>query len=221
MARVVPAFPLNTVVFPGMSVPLHVFEDRYRALVSHLLQEPDPAARVFATVAIRDGYEVGEHGAQSLYRVGCLLQLTEVEADPDGTFEIVAVARERIRIEAMVPDHEFPSVRIVDVPDSDEETSEEALVRARAAFTAYRAALAQMQGDPFSGRLPRDPGYLSWALAAAAPLPLSEKQQVLEAEDPAVRLEIVTSMLREELRAINVIPSMPAVQVARTSWSPN
>src|SRR5688500_11244010 len=94
-------FPLNTVVFPGMTVPLHVFEDRYRALVHHLLRLDDPAERVFGTVAIREGYELGEHGAQSVYRVGCVLQLTEVEARPDGTFDVVAVGRDRLRLDHM------------------------------------------------------------------------------------------------------------------------
>ena len=94
-------FPLNTVVFPGMSVPLHVFEDRYRTLVRHLLRSEDPAQRVFGTVAIREGYEVGDHGAQSVYRVGCVLQLTEVDRHDDGTFDIVAVGRERLDLEEM------------------------------------------------------------------------------------------------------------------------
>ncbi len=103
-------FPLNTVVFPGMSVPLHVFEDRYRMLVRHLLTVDDPAARVFGTVAIREGYEVGDHGAQSVYRVGCVLQLTEVDRREDGTFDIVAVARERLVLEEMQRGEEFPRV---------------------------------------------------------------------------------------------------------------
>ena len=85
MTATLPMFPLNTVLFPGVVVPLHVFEDRYRALVHHLLEEPDPAERLFGSVAIREGYEVGDHGAQSLYRVGCRLQLTEVQARADGT----------------------------------------------------------------------------------------------------------------------------------------
>ena len=65
-----PMFPLNMVLFPGVSVPLKVFEDRYRAMVHHLLREPDPTLRQFGSVGIREGYEVGDHGAQSLYRVG-------------------------------------------------------------------------------------------------------------------------------------------------------
>jgi len=75
VADTLPMFPLNAVLFPGLNVPLRVFEDRYRALVHHLLRVEDPAERVFGSVGIREGYEVGEHGAQSLYRVGCRLQV--------------------------------------------------------------------------------------------------------------------------------------------------
>ena len=92
---------------------------------------------------------------------------------------------------------------------------------ARAVFTAYRVAMAELQGDPFSGTLPRDPDYLAWTLSALAPLPLAERQSLLEAEDAGERLALVTYLLREELRAINVIPSLPATQVARSAWSPN
>jgi hypothetical protein len=62
---------------------------------------------------------------------------------------------------------------------------------------------------------------LSWTLAAVAPLPMHERQALLEAEDPAERLCMVTDLLRVELRAMNVIPSLPATEVARTRWSPN
>jgi Lon protease-like protein len=97
----------------------------------------------------------------------------------------------------------------------------EVLERARATFTAFRAAMTELQGDPFSGTLPRDPDYLAWTLSALAPLPMAERQSLLEAEDATERLTLVTRMLTEELRAINVIPSLPATQVARTAWSPN
>ena len=60
MPDTLPMFPLNTVLFPGVTLPLHVFEERYRALVEHLLRIEDPAERVFGSVAIREGYEVGD-----------------------------------------------------------------------------------------------------------------------------------------------------------------
>lgn len=214
-------FPLNTVVFPGMSVPLHVFEDRYRLLVNHLLTVEDPAARVFGTVAIREGYEVGDHGAQSVYRVGCLLQLTEADRRDDGTFDIVAVARERLKLEEMQRGVDFPQGVVAVLPEPEVEVPTEVLDRARATFTAFRAAMTELQGDPFSGTLPRDPDYLAWTLSALTPLPMAERQSLLEAADATERLELVTRLLTEELRAINVIPSLPATQVARTAWSPN
>ena len=214
-------FPLGTVVFPGATVPLHVFEERYRALVEHLLAEPDPASRVFGTVAIREGYEVGARTSQSLYRVGCLLQMTEVEANDDGSYDVVAVARERIRLGSMHTDADHPRGTVEPWPDPPEDVPEELAVRARAVFTGYRAAVAQLRTDPFSGTLPRDAGWLSWTLSAMAPLPLTERQTLLEADGPTERLQRCTQYLRDELRAMNVIPSLPATEVARTRWSPN
>jgi Lon protease-like protein len=214
-------FPLNAVLFPGVSVPLTVFEDRYRALVHHLLRVDDPAQRLFGSVGIREGYEVGDHGAQSLFRVGCRVQLTEVEPHPDGTFSIVAVGLERIELERLDTTGLFPVGHVLERPETPAIVPEEILERARTTFTAYRMALTDIRSDPYTGALPKDPAYLSWTLAAVAPLPMHERQQLLEAEDAALRLSMVTDLLRDELRAMNVIPSLPATEVARTRWSPN
>jgi Lon protease-like protein len=214
-------FPLNTVLFPGVVVPLKVFEDRYRAMVHHLLRVDDPTERVFGSVAIREGYEVGDHGAQSLFRVGCRVKLTEVESHPDGTFDVVAVGLERIELERLDTTGTFPVGHVVSRPEVSAEVPADIVERARATFAAYRVALGELRGDPHPGELPRDPAYLSWTLAAVAPLPLHERQALLEAEDAGARLRMVTELLRAELRAMNVIPSLPATEVARTRWSPN
>jgi uncharacterized protein len=218
-----PMFPLGSVLFPGTSVPLHVFEDRYRALVRHLLDVEDPAERLFGSVAIREGYEVGEHGAQSLYRVGVRLQLTEVEPRDDGTYAIEAVARDRFRLDGLDTSGLFPAAHVRLVPDGPATGAavDEAAAEARAVFTAYRAALQAFREDPVSGSLPEDAEWLGWLLAAAAPLPMAERQGLLEAEGTAERLRSVTELLRAELRAMNVVPSMPATELARTRWSPN
>jgi uncharacterized protein len=227
MARVtrvteaLPMFPLNSVLFPGARVPLRVFEDRYTAMVRHLMTRTDPAGRLFGSVAIREGFEVGDHGSQSLHRVGCRLQLGEVEEAPDGTFTVEAVARDRIRLDSLSTPGEFPVGEVELLPEDPAPVAEETLERARAIFTAYRAALTQISNDPYSGTLPRDATMLSWVLAATVPLPMSERQQLLEAEGAAVRLDMLTDLLRGELRAMNAIPSLPATEVARTSWSPN
>jgi Lon protease-like protein len=214
-------FPLGTVLFPGVSVPLRVFEDRYRALVHHLLRVENPTDRIFGTVAIREGYEVGDHGAQSLYRVGCRVRMTDVESHSDGTFDLVAVGLDRIELERLDTSGPFPRGHTTPRPDATPPVPAETTERARAMFTAYRVALTEIRGDPYPAELPQDPTYLSWTLSALAPLPMPDRQALLEAEDAALRLTLVTDLLRSELRAMNVIPSLPATEVARTRWSPN
>lgn len=215
-------FPLNTVVFPGVVVPLRVFEDRYRAMVHHLMRVPDPAQRLFGSVGIREGYEVGAHGAQSLYRVGSRLQLSKVEENTDGTFDIVAVGRDRIRLDQLLTSGDFPSAEVTYLPTPTDATVDPAVIEvAMANFTAYRAAVAPWRPDPHPEPLPRNPQYLSWTLAAVAPLSMPQRQALLESNDTSHRLLLVAEHLRAELRAMNVIPSLPATGVQRTRWSPN
>jgi Lon protease-like protein len=215
-------FPLNTVLFPGVSVPLHVFEDRYRALVHQLLRIEDPAERLFGSVAIREGYEVGERGGQSLHRIGCLLQLTDVDAHDDGTFDIVAVGRSRLRLDSLDTSGPFLAGHVDVIPDVVDPVDPIVAERARATFERYRETLSELRGEEvLSGSLPRDPTYLSWSLAATCLLTLKDRQALLEADDASVRLAMVTGLLREELEAMAAIPSLPATEVARTGWSPN
>lgn len=214
-------FPLNAVLYPGVSLPLRVFEDRYRALVHHLLRIEDPAERLFGSVAIREGYEVGDHGAQSLFRIGVRMQMTDVEAHADGTFDIVAVGRDRIQLDRLRTTDTFPVGEVRTLPEPASHVPADVVDRARATFAAYRAVVSEISSDPLEGTLPSDPQFLSWTLAACSPLPLAERQGLLEATDPAERLVLVTDLLRAELRAMNVITSLPATEVARTRWSPN
>jgi uncharacterized protein len=221
MSATLPMFPLNTVLFPGMSVPLQVFEDRYRALVHHLLRVEDPTERIFGSVGIREGYEVGEHGAQWLFRVGCRVKMTEVEAHADGTFDLVAVGLDRIELKHLDTSGAYPVGRITPLTEQPVRVPEAVAETARRTFQAYREALLAIDREPPGSDLPRDPAYLSWALAALAPLSLAERQALLEAEDADSRLRMVTDVLRGELRTMSVIPSLPATEVARTRWSPN
>ena len=215
-------FPLNTVLFPGVTVPLHVFEDRYRALVHRLLRIEDPAERLFGSVAIREGYEVGERGGQSVHRIGCVLQLTDVEQHEDGTFDIVAVGRSRLRLEGMDASGPFLSGTIDVIDEDDDDIDPELAEAARETFEDYREALTVIHGhEVLEGILPRDPTYLSWSLAATCLLTLPDRQSLLEAESASIRLGMLITLLREELRAIAAIPSLPATELARTGWSPN
>lgn len=222
MTERLPLFPLNTVLFPGVSVPLHVFEDRYRALVHRLLRIEDPADRLFGAVAIREGYEVGDRGGQSLHRIGCVLQLTDVESHPDGTFDIVAVGRTKLRLESLETDGSYLAGMVDVLADETESVSPELARRARELFDTYREVLSELRGEHvLEGDLPQDPTYLSWSLAATCLLTMRDRQALLEAESASIRLGMLIELLREELLAMTAIPSLPATEVARTGWSPN
>ena len=216
-------FPLNTVLFPGVRMPLHVFEDRYRALVHHLLTISDKSLRVFGIVAIREGFEVGSHGSQSVHRIGCVAQMTSVEPHPDGRFDIEVVGRRRLQLNGMDTSGRY-LVGDVDLLHEGRATALDAEEAARtlATFESYRQQLSELRGaEVLDGDLPEDPEYLSYSLAATCLLTLRERQGLLETETARERLILLRHSLREEMRAMRAIPSLPATEVARTSWSPN
>ncbi len=215
-------FPLNTVLFPGVRMPLHVFEDRYRALVHHLLGIADKSLRLFGVVAIREGYEVGSHGAQSLHRVGCVAQMTSVTPYADGRFDIEVVGRSRMRLNSLDTSGLYLTGEVSLLEDPPAEGADKEVRRSLETFAAYKKALAELRGrDALDASLPSDPTYLSYTLAASCPLTLQERQGLLEADDARQRLVILRHALREEMRSMRAIPSMPATEVARTGWSPN
>ena len=224
MPDLLPLFPLNVVAFPGMTVPLHVFEDRYQALVRHLLTVPDPAQRVFGIVTIREGYEVGNHEARSMYRTGCLMQLTEAEPYDDGRFDVVAVGRERVRVVSTETSEPFLRAEVERLDAAEElspDTAREA-ARALAVFGDYRTAVSALRGDDVMiGSLPRDPEMLSYVLASTCALTLPERQQLLESPSTVERLGLLRRLMRRELQAMAAIPSLPATEVARSGWNPN
>ncbi|MFL6105513.1 MAG: LON peptidase substrate-binding domain-containing protein [Marmoricola sp.] len=221
----VPVFPLNAVLFPGVVTPLHIFEDRYRALMRDLLAISDPAERVFAVVAIREGYEIGDHGMQSMHRTGTLVQLTESERYDDGRFDIEVTGRQRVILNAVDGSGEYLRADCDLVADDPGMVDAEARLegeRALAAFEEYREQLSALRGGPvLAGPMPADPTFLSYSLAATCLLSQKERQEMLEAPDAASRLRMLRSSLREEMRAMRALPSLPATEVARTRWSPN
>lgn len=216
-----PLFPLNTVVFPGVVTPLHVFEDRYRMLVRDVLRE-EAAERVFGIVAIREGYEVGDHGMQSAHRVGVLAQITSYDALDDGRYDLEVTGRQRILLEAVHTEGDYLQADVELLDDLDEPGAAAQAAHTLHTFERYRSALSEMRGGPvLAGDLPHDPAYLSWTLAATCLLPLSTRQQLLEADGAAERLAMIDDELRGEMRAMTALPSLPATEIARTRWSAN
>jgi uncharacterized protein len=134
MGELIPLFPLGTPLFPGVPLPLHIFEPRYRRLMSDLLALP-PASdrRFFGVVAIRSGWEVEQVSpARALYDVGCTALLQTVRPQPDGGFRVVTVGGRRFRLLDIVVGDEPPYLQgevdwlPEDPPDDTEADGEEA-----------------------------------------------------------------------------------------------
>ncbi len=225
MSEPLPLFPLNTVLFPGIVMPLHIFEDRYRSLVRDLIALPPTRDREFGVVAIKVGYEVGERGVHTIQRVGCAALVTEVTANADGSYEIVIVGRRRFHVEDLDPSQDYLQADVEWLTDTRGASAGEIASAADAArdlFDQYRRELEDLRGDDvLEGETPRDPVDLSYTLAAAMVLTMAERQQLLECTDVTSRLRMGISLLRSELRAISAIPSLPATSVGRTQWCPN
>jgi hypothetical protein len=150
--------------------------------------------------------------------------MTFVEPYEDGRFDIEVVGRQRMRLESM---DSSGSYLVGDVATFTERapnrsTTTEEAARTLATFEEYRRRLSRLRGgDVLDGAMPHDPEYLSYSLAATCLLTLAERQALLEAEHALERLVMLRHALREEMRAMRAIPSLPATEVARTSWSPN
>lgn len=221
MSASIPIFPLNTVVMPGQVLPLRIFEERYLALLSHLQEIEDPTQRLFGTVAIRDGHEVGAP-AQAWFRVGCLLQLTDVEANPDGSFDVQAVGRSRLRLNSLDQTGAFPSGEVELLDDPVPPHTDQHLPRARAVFETYRQVLSEVTGEELLlGDLPKDPTMLAWSISAASMLPMPERQALLEESDVALRISLAVELMEAEIRTMRAMPSLPALGIGRNAWSPN
>lgn len=225
MREPLPLFPLNTVLFPGVVMPLHVFEERYRCLVRDLLALPPTRDREFGVVAIKLGYEVGERGVHTIQRIGCAALVTQVTANDDGTYEIIVVGRRRFHVHDLDPSQDYLRADVEWLGDpggsspSDLATSADT---AHALFGIYRETVADLRGDDIlDGETPRDAVDLSYTLAASMVLSMSDRQQLLECADVTTRLRLGTSLLRAELRAMHAIPSLPAATLGRTQWCPN
>jgi uncharacterized protein len=216
-----PIFPLGVVLFPGMPLSLHIFEDRYRRLVQHL-RDSDDDDRCLGVVAIREGYEVGSTAVHSAHRFGCEAVLSEVRERPDGRYDIDMVGRRRLRVDGMDDSQPYLVGDVAYLPDADGADVDRAAGRALAAFGAYRRRLGAVRGTRIEvAELPDDALMLSYALSAGGLFLLSDRQALLEDADAATRLNRLARLLRSETAAMTALPSLPATELARTGWSPN
>jgi uncharacterized protein len=222
MSEKLPLFPLGTVLYPGMLLPLHIFEERYRQLVRDLLDGPDPPR--FGVIAIRKGRETGVDGVHALYEIGCTATLRRVAEYPDGRYDIVTVGTQRFRLLSL--DQSLSYLQGEIEPLADDVTDPDAaapLVRAvQVAFRAYVDALAERGGAVVKiDDLPDEPALLSFVVAAAMVIDLPEHQRLLAEPDAMSRLGAQRSLLAHEAGMLKVTTSRPAPDLRYTPQSPN
>jgi Lon protease-like protein len=128
----IPLFPLHTVLCPGIVLPLHIFEDRYRALTRHCLETGAP----FGVVLIRDAREVGTDRSLALAGVGALVEIREAGRYPDGRYDLLAAATGRFAIDTV--DQAREPYLVADVTPLEDEVGDEARAERLAASAIRR-----------------------------------------------------------------------------------
>jgi uncharacterized protein len=232
-----PVFPLGTVLFPGLVLPLHIFEARYRALVRELIASPADDPHEFGVVTLRRGAEAPPAdededdlaaamtpvGADDLYPVGCTAELRQVTELPDGRYDIMTVGRRRFAIRDISQGDEPYLTASVDWLPDEETPDDTAELLAPRVLAAFRTYLDLLRPDSeILDAVPADPTVLSHLIAATAQLTTDERQLLLAAPDTASRLRTELKLLNREaglLARVRAVP-VPLSDLARPA-SPN
>ncbi|MBM3660274.1 MAG: hypothetical protein FJW95_12345 [Actinobacteria bacterium] len=192
-------FPLGNVLFPHAVLPLHVFEPRYRALVTDCLAGD---AR-FGVVLIERGSEVG--GGDARFAVGTMAQIVQASEMPDGRWALVTVGTQRVQVDEWLADDPYPRARVSTRPDPV------AMVEAASAIDDARRALVRVHALRAELGLPAPTGELlavddvvrcSYEAAILAPLGPLDAQALLDLDDPVARLERVTALVHDEIEVL-------------------
>ncbi len=186
-----PMFPLGSVLFPHVLLPLHVFEPRYRSLTKDCLRH----GQEFGVVLIERGTEVG--GGDSRFGVGTGAHIVEAAELPDGRWAVLAVGTRRVRVCTWLPEDPYPLALVCDLPEAAlAGPALDALPQAEAAVRRALALSAELDEPtvPVGFELDGDPAVAAYQLAAIAPLGPVDKQRLLEEEDPADRLRLLAAL---------------------------
>jgi uncharacterized protein len=222
MTQTLPLFPLGTVLYPGLLLPLHIFEERYRQLVRDLLERPEP--RRFGVIAIREGRDTGVDGVSALYEVGCTATVRRVLKRDDGRFDLVTIGAERFRLAGL--DHSRPylqgEVDVLPEETGDEATVALAVETVQRAFRTYIDALTARGVTQVSvPELPAEPIALSYLVAASVIADLPDRQALLAEPDALHRLTAERALLSRETAMLRTLTSTPAPDLSNTPYSPN
>lgn len=203
MIQKLPLFPLNTVLFPGMPLTLHIFEDRYRLMIGRCLEQKLP----FGVVLIREGQEVGAEATPQ--PVGTTAQINDSVRLDDGRYYLVAVGQRRFRIQYITQRQPYLVGSVSYLPEESGSADATQADELRALYARYWAALAAATGHRHpDDALPENPIELTYWMAHRLHVDSAHKQRWLEA-DVATRLREMSAVIRAEL---TLLPSGPGGQ---------
>lgn len=231
-----PYFPLHVVLFPHLPLPLHIFEERYRAMTRDLLADGSPYAGRFVIGSGGDGD--APEGS-----VGTVAEVRRAERFGDGRFALVVVGTERVSLGAVDRSGPYALIEVEPLPESvgDADTASRLLPVVQAALDAYLDTVKRFVASAASVgresqeitdvaasldevlkpiRLPDDPLAASYAVAGVLQIELSRKQQLLELPDGATRLEAELNLLRREARLL-ADGAMPPISRDDLRYHPN
>jgi len=192
-----PLFPLDVVLFPGMLLPLHIFEDRYRLMISQCLQGERQFGVVLAT-PVQD-----EQGTTQVSTIGTSARITQVQHLEDGCLDIMTTGYERFQLLQIVRAEPYFVGRIEPYPleDTDSPQVRSLVGKVTGSFVRYLRLAGEVLGARIEvASAPRDRTSLAYLMAMSLQIPLLEKQVLLDAPDVlALFNKELTILSREEI----------------------
>jgi ATP-dependent Lon protease len=194
-----PLFPLNTVLFPGQLLPLHIFEPRYRQMIGECVQH----GQSFGVVLIRSGEEVGE--AAEPFEVGTTAHIVQIESVADGRMNILCVGKSRFRIARLMHDKPYLSSLVELWPWEPYQPGGADVDRIHRQLERYLRILAETADDKLDLTLPDEPATLAHIAASVLQVDPAEKQRLLNTPSIDDLLIEVADLLQRELRAWQIV----------------
>ncbi|NIK60422.1 LON peptidase substrate-binding domain-containing protein [Kribbella shirazensis] len=218
-----PLLTVDTVIFPGLVLPIPVNDVQGRAVVRDLVE--NGGELVCGALAVRDGYELGERVFRSLYGTGCAATISEItlDADDEGPIEVTLTGNRRFKVTELDGTGDYLVGDVEWLPDDLGEDPLGTATIALERFRRYAEAVSEISRPGLHlGDLPDDPGTLSYLMSAAMKLMTPDRQKLLEAPDATTRLVQLVGLLDSELSAITALPSLPATDlITWSTLSPN
>jgi Lon protease-like protein len=192
-ARELPLFPLNTVLFPSLPLPLHIFEERYKLMIGTCVVTDN----LFGVCLIKDGVEVG--GPAEPFEIGTVARIAEVERLPDGRMNLMTFGSGRFRLQEVIQREPYLIGR-VQMLEADATPADETLVTDVAdRLLRYLREVRGAARLPDRTELVGDVDRLAYLAAATLGLPALDRQSFLETESVTERLHRARDLLRREI----------------------